>query len=152
MDRAFTLDAPPDAVWPWLVQLGRKRAGWYLPHAVERLLPRRNRATRTIDPRWQDIGAGDVIPDYGRPNDTFRVARIDPPHHLVYTSRRGRTDLTWSITVTALGEHGTRTRVFLRLRMAPVRHVRLAGTVGEFFDALTVAGMAAGLRERVSGR
>ena len=30
MDRAFTVAAPPAAVWPWLVQLGKKRAGWYL--------------------------------------------------------------------------------------------------------------------------
>jgi hypothetical protein len=31
MDRAFTLTAPREAVWPWLVQLGKGRAGWYLP-------------------------------------------------------------------------------------------------------------------------
>ena len=31
MDRAATLPAPPELVWPWLVQLGRERAGWYLP-------------------------------------------------------------------------------------------------------------------------
>ena len=40
MDRAFTVAAPPAAVWPWLVQLGKKRAGWYLPRAIERFLPR----------------------------------------------------------------------------------------------------------------
>jgi hypothetical protein len=27
--RAITIDAPPEAVWPWLVQLGYRRAGWY---------------------------------------------------------------------------------------------------------------------------
>ena len=31
MDRAFEVSAPPDVVWPWLVQLGKARAGWYLP-------------------------------------------------------------------------------------------------------------------------
>ena len=31
MDRAFDLPAPPEVVWPWFVQLGKKRAGWYLP-------------------------------------------------------------------------------------------------------------------------
>jgi hypothetical protein len=34
--------------------------------------------------------------------------------------------------------------------MAPIKHQRLASTIGELFDLLTVAGMAAGLRERVS--
>jgi hypothetical protein len=36
MDRAFDLAAPPEAVWPWFLQLGKKRAGWYLPRFVER--------------------------------------------------------------------------------------------------------------------
>jgi hypothetical protein len=26
---AVTIDAPPDRVWPWLVQLGGDRGGWY---------------------------------------------------------------------------------------------------------------------------
>ena len=39
MDRAFTLGGPPDQVWPWLVQLGKHRGGWYLPRAVERAVP-----------------------------------------------------------------------------------------------------------------
>jgi len=43
MDRAFTVDAPAEAVWPWLVQLGKNRAGWYLPRGVERFVPRGRR-------------------------------------------------------------------------------------------------------------
>jgi hypothetical protein len=39
--------------------------------------------------------------------------------------------------------------VFLRLRMAPVRRQLLARTAGELIDLLTVAGMAAGLAERL---
>ena len=39
MDRAFTVSAPAEEVWPWLVQLGKQRAGWYLPRRLERLLP-----------------------------------------------------------------------------------------------------------------
>ena len=27
--RGITIDAPPEAVWPWLVQMGYGRAGWY---------------------------------------------------------------------------------------------------------------------------
>ena len=47
MDRALTVQAPPEEVWPWLVQLGKGRAGWYLPRAVERFLPRSPRRTRS---------------------------------------------------------------------------------------------------------
>ncbi|WP_375476729.1 hypothetical protein [uncultured Jatrophihabitans sp.] len=148
MDRAFTLDAQPDEVWPWLVQLGKSRAGWYLPRAVEALLPASRRATRAIDPRWQQLQVGDVVPDYGGKNATFEVARLTRPESIVYTSTRGRVSMSWAITLEPRAP--SRTRVALRLRLAPVRHQRVADVAGGFFDAATIAGMAAGLRERVA--
>jgi hypothetical protein len=156
MDRAFTVDGTPDTVWPWLVQLGKRRAGWYLPRRVERFVPPSRRAARVVDPKWSHLGVGDIVPDYGGRDATFEVAEIARPSALVYRSRRGRTDLTWSITAESIpaGTAGApeQTRVFLRLRLAPVRRPLLAETAGEFFDQLTVAGMAAGLRERLAGR
>jgi hypothetical protein len=152
MDRAFTVAGTPERVWPWLLQLGKKRAGWYLPHTVERFLPVARRAARTVDARWLDLRVGDVIPDYGGRNETFEVAEIDPPRALVYRSVRGRTELTWSISLEPAGTAAgpSSTRVVLRLRMAPVKHRWLARTAGELIDLLTVAGMAAGLQERLS--
>ena len=155
MDRAFTLDHPPAMVWPWLVQLGKRRAGWYLPAMAERLLPPSRRATRTIVGRWQQLQVGDVIPDYGGRDVTCQVAAIDPPTSLVYRSRRGHTNITWSLTLVSLPaadarRRSERTRVCLRLRMAPVRHRWLARSVGELIDLLTIDGMAAGLRERLA--
>ncbi|MEJ2886448.1 hypothetical protein [Actinomycetospora aeridis] len=147
MDRAFTLADEPAAVWPWIVQLGKRRAGWYLPARVERFVPRRRRAAVRVVDRWQHLAVGNVIPDYGGRDETFVVDEIDPPHTLVYRSRRGRTDVSWSITLRPVTGG---TRVHLRLRLGPVRHVRLAETVGDAFDAVTIAGMAAGLRERLA--
>jgi hypothetical protein len=151
MDRAFTLEASHEAVWPWLVQLGKGRAGWYLPGAIERLLPSSRRAARSLNPAWLGLAAGDVIPDYGGRHETFQVAQITPPTALVYRSQRGRTSLTWSLALEPASSEPGRTRVFLRLRMAPVRHKLLARTAGELIDLLTVAGMAAGLAERLRG-
>lgn len=149
MDRAFSLPAPPEAVWPWLVQLGKRRAGWYLPRAVERLVPPRRRALRRLDPALQGLAVGDVIPDWGGRDATFTVAALDPPHTLLHTSTRGRTRLTWCLHLTP---EGTGTRLHLRLRLAPVRRRWLAEHVGGAFDQATVAGLAAGLRERVQPR
>ncbi|WP_432477980.1 hypothetical protein [Nocardioides sp. GXQ0305] len=149
MDRACTLPAPPEEVWPWLVQLGKRRAGWYLPRSVERWVPRSRRALRRLDPRWQDLAVGDVIPDWGGRDETFEVALLDPPRALVHTSRRGRTDVSWALCLEARDDGA---RLQLRLRLGPVRHPRLVGTVGDAFDWLTVRGLAAGLAERVASR
>ena len=146
MDRAFTLPAPPAEVWPWLVQLGKRRAGWYLPRSVERWLPPSRRALRRLDPRWQGLAVGDVIPDWGGRDETFTVTLLDPPHALVHTSRRGRTDVSWALCLTGT-DAGTRLQ--LRLRLGPVRHPRLVDTLGEAVDWLTVRGLAAGLAERL---
>ena len=149
MDRAFTLDAPPEEVWPWLVQLGKGRAGWYASRRVESCMPRSRRAVRHIDPRWQDLAVGSVIPDYGGRDETFTVAEVEPPRTLVYTSQRGRIELSWAIVLAPTGSRAT--RVHLRLRLGPVKRKWLVGTVGELFDLVTISWLAGGLRERVRG-
>jgi len=151
MDRAFTVPAAPEQVWPWLVQLGKKRAGWYLPASIEKVLPPSRRALRRIDLAWQHLAEGDVIPDYGGRHATFQVAELEPGRAIVYTSCRGQIQLTWSIVLRPMMADAQHCRVLLRLRMAQVRHRRLATTLGELLDALTIAGLAAGLRERVGG-
>ena len=149
MDTGFDVAASPDEVWPWLVQLGKGRAGWYFPRSVERFIPRSRRATRSVQPQWQGLAVGDRIPDYGGPDEYFEAVEVRRPDHLVYRSERGRTQISWAITLTP---SPAGTRVHLRLRLAPVRRVRLAETFGGFFDAVTIAGMAAGLRERLGER
>jgi hypothetical protein len=148
MDRGFDLAAPPGAVWPWLVQLGKRRAGWYLPRSVERLVPPSRRALRHIESRLLRHRVGDVIPDWGGQDATFTLAAIEEPQLLLYTSRRGRTDLTWCLRLSPTTDGS---RLHLRLRLGPVRHRLLAERVGGLVDALTIAGLAAGLRERVEG-
>ncbi|GGM85392.1 hypothetical protein GCM10009721_07640 [Terrabacter tumescens] len=148
MDRAFTLSAPPDGVWPWLVQLGKERAGWYLPMAVERAVRRSRRALRRLDPALQGLGVGDIIPDWGGAHATFTVVSLEPGSHLLFGSTRGRMQLTWCLRLQPVGTE--RTRLHLRLRLGPVRHPRLATVAGGFVDLVTVAGLAAGLEERLT--
>jgi hypothetical protein len=154
MDRAFDLDASPEVVWPWIVQLGKGRAGWYLPRSVEWAIPPSRRAARAVLPDWQRLAVGDVIPDWGGRDATFEVVDLDPTRHLVHRSTRGHTEISWAIVMSPRDGalNGARCRVHLRLRLGPVRRVRLATHVGGAFDALTIAGLAAGLRERLATR
>lgn len=162
VDRAATLDAPPSEVWPWLVQLGKKRAGWYFPRRVEAMLPRRGRGLRHIDPVWQALAPGEDIPDYGPGTPVFRATTVDPRRALVYLSLRdranghrwpadGRADrpgvlaLSWALVLTDLDG---RTRLHIRLRLR-VKHSWLAAA-GGLFDWLTIQGLIAGLRERLA--
>jgi hypothetical protein len=147
MDRGLDLPAPPAEVWPWLVQLGKERAGWYLPAVVERLVPPGRRGLRHVDPALQELRVGDVVPDWGGSAATFTVVAIEPERHLLYRSTRGRAQLTWCLALTPTGTGGT--RLHLRLRLAPVRHRRLAEVGGGLVDLLTIAGLGAGLRERL---
>lgn len=148
MDRAFTVPAPPREVWPWLVQLGKRRAGWYLPRRVDRLLPPSRRAIRHLDPQWQGMSVGQVIPDYGGRHETFTVHEMVRESVLVYSSRRGAMDVSWAMRLTPVGDQ--QTRVHLRLRLGPVKRLWLVRTAGELVDLLTIAGMATGLRERAA--
>lgn len=148
MDRAFALPGTPEQVWPWFEQLGKGRAGWYLPRTVERLVPSSRRALRHLDPTLT-LEVGDVIADWGGAEATFEVAELERPTTLVHVSARGRVRLSWAIT---LAGQTAGTRVHLRLRLGGVRRERLARVAGGFLDEATIAGLAAGLRERLVSR
>ena len=65
--RAVTIDAPPEQVWPWLMQMGIGRAGFYTHDWLERLMFRaryiegRHSATR-IHPEIAPLKVGDPVP------------------------------------------------------------------------------------------
>ena len=146
MDRAFTLDATPAQVWPWLVQIGKDRAGWYFPRSVERFFPAGRRAARRIRPEYQEHEVGQVIPDWGGRDATLTVAEIDPERALVYRSQRGRVSFSWALVLAPVG---AQTRVHSRVRLGPVRRGWLAEHGGGTFDLLTIWGLATGLQERL---
>ena len=52
---AVTIEAPPDQVWPWLVQMGGDRGGWY---SWDRLDNGGRPSAQEIHPEWQDLALG----------------------------------------------------------------------------------------------
>jgi proline iminopeptidase len=77
---AVTIDAPPACVWPWLVQMGYGRAGWYSWDHLDNL--GRPSAER-LHPEWQDIRLGDFLaPDEGVTARSWEVAALEPERFL----------------------------------------------------------------------
>ncbi|MEA2294268.1 MAG: hypothetical protein QOE86_1907, partial [Solirubrobacteraceae bacterium] len=77
---ATTIAAPPERVWPWLVQMGCDRAGFY---SFDRLDNGGRPSAGHIHTQWQNLRQGDRIasaPDAGR---WFDVALLVPERALV---------------------------------------------------------------------
>ena len=161
MDRHLALDAPPADVWPWLEQLGKGRAGWYLPRSVERLVPPARRAARGVDEKWLGLRVGDRIDDWGPGDPTFELLEVEPPHHLVWRSQRERSPrrgverppmrMTWALVLSPVGEQRCDLHLRLRLDLG-----KAAGPVATYgggsVDWLTVWLLGRGLNERLLAR
>ena len=79
--RAVTIDAPLDAVWPWLAQLGQDRAGFYSYEGLENLAGCEMDNADEIHPEWQTRELGETV--YLHPLRGLPVARFEPGHTLV---------------------------------------------------------------------
>jgi hypothetical protein len=154
---AITIDAPPPAVWPWIVQIGHTRGGWYSHEWVERLLGIRyaegHSATR-IHPEFQNLRIGDKIP-YS-PFRAIPVVAIEPEQYLII----GNT-VAWVLQ--DLGDGRTRLVVrtrgygWFRLLFLKIPILREIGAVidyviGEPLHHYMEKGMCIGIAERAEGR
>jgi len=89
---AVTIGAPPEQVWPWLVQMGWDRGGWYSWDLLDNA---GRRSATAVHPEWQHLVIGDQLKFWAfwRVVDAYRVAAIDPNRFLgLYgcTDLRGR--------------------------------------------------------------
>lgn len=76
---AVTIDAPPARVWPWLVQMGYGRGGWY---SWDRLDNWGSASTESIHPEWQQIALGDHLASAPDEKAWWVVAALEPERFL----------------------------------------------------------------------
>ena len=89
LTHAITINVPRQQVWPWIVQMGVKRGGWYTPGWVDRYLWRVNNVSIDhVDPSLQTLKPDDVILDGPVGTAEFRVVEVRPDEALVLHSRR----------------------------------------------------------------
>lgn len=155
---AVYIDAPTAAVWPWLVQMGQDRGGFYGCAGLGNLLRLDHRDTDRVHPEWQRLAVGDVVrlaPAgwMGLPDGVaLTVAEMVPQKHLVLNVARPelRWNAVWSFHLQPHWED--RVRLLTRTRIS-LRHP------GEVFAmelvrpviALSSRGLLLGIKHRVEG-
>ena len=81
--RAITIGAPPEAVWPWLVQMGADRGGFYSYDWLENLFGLGIHNAESIVPAWQRLEVGDLMWANGARSGGWVVERMVPHEVLV---------------------------------------------------------------------
>jgi hypothetical protein len=107
--RAITIDAPPQDVWPWLVQIGSGRAGWYTYDRIDNAgVP----SVTEILPELQQLQVGDLIPMVAGKDIGVRVKELEPDRRMLWWDEQGEYSWEW-----LLEPADGRTRLLNRLRV-----------------------------------
>ena len=118
--RAITIAAPPDAVWPWLAQMGPSpRGGAYTYDWIENLLRLDMHSVDRVLPEFQDPQPGETIV-FG--TNRMRLERVEPERVIAWRSEDG--NWVWTFV---LEERGATTRLISRNRF---RLPTLAARIG----------------------
>ena len=142
--RAVGIRAAPERVWPWLVQIGYRRAGFY---SYDRLDNSGIPSARRILAEYQGLRRGDLVPLSPRVN--LQVAHIEAPRTLVLTSLEGAA-IRWSWTWGLYPDEQGGTRLVSRLRLGDI-----GWTTRLFLDAAELIMMRKhllGIRARAEDR
>ena len=109
--RAISIDAPPERVWPWIVQLGYGRAGFYTYDVIDNA--GQWSAERILE-EWQHPAAGDLMPmfkDVGGLAIAYTVTAFETNEWMVWVHRphpTERPDSTWTWRLDITPGGGTR--------------------------------------------
>jgi hypothetical protein len=102
-NHAITIRAHPADIWPWLVQMGCRRAGWYSYDGLDNGgVP----STERIVPELQRVQVGDILPMTPKAQDRFVVRVVKPDRALVLCDDAGQ--MSWAFVLEPVDETSTR--------------------------------------------
>jgi len=149
--RAITIAGSPDEIWPWLLQMGYGRAGFYGYDLLENIgSPMGIRSAEEILPEFQRFRVGDEVPISAVVSMAFHA--IEPKRHLIWV---GSEDVepgafTWALYPL----EGGQTRLISRIRWSyhwrPISSIPLV-LFTEFADHIAVRKILQGVQGRVEG-
>jgi hypothetical protein len=148
--RAITIEGKPEDIWPWLVQMGYGRAGFYGYDILENIgSPRGIRSEARILPEFQNFTVGDEVPI--SPAGGLEFYAIEPNHYLIWGGYPGGGGLTWALYPV----DEKRTRLVSRICWSHNWRKRSQlpfDLFTEFTDHLSVRKILQGVKGRVEGR
>ncbi len=143
--RAITIDAPPEAVWPWLVQVGCLQAGFYSNDLLDNFA---HPSARHLIPELQRLEVGQWVSMSPTPSEltAFRVEGFEPNRWLLW--RKPESTWVWTLTELAEGQ----TRLVTRIHAARDWSKPAAAVGGvllmEFGDFAMMRRMLHGIKDR----
>jgi hypothetical protein len=145
--RAITIDATTEEVWPWLVQVGCRRAGFYSNDLLDNL---GRPSARSIVPELQGLEIGQWVPmsPSSTPSDVtaFKVHSFGANRWLLWS----KPDSTWVWRLTPTADGGTRlvTRIHAARDWKHPLMAILSVVLMEFGDFAMLRRMLRGIKER----
>ncbi|MFO0757874.1 MAG: hypothetical protein U0359_15365 [Byssovorax sp.] len=139
MTDGVTIHATPEEIWPWLVQMGCRRGGFY---AIDMLDNGGKPSAREIHPELQHLAVGEIIPATPDGNDGFEVLAVDDHRALVlgglFDVGAGKQipfsaprpprywHVTWAFVLEPLDASSTRLHVRARAAYSPDERLHVA--------------------------
>jgi hypothetical protein len=110
--RGVTIEARPEAIWPWIVQIGFGRAGWYSYDLLDNF---GRHSAEGLVPELQHIAVGDLIPMAPGKNSGMRVKEFEAGRSMLWWEKHHLTTWAWALDPLP----GGRTRLVTRVRARP---------------------------------
>jgi hypothetical protein len=149
--RAIIIGATPEQIWPWLVQFGQGRGGWYSYDWLENLLGFDIHTAPGIVPEYQNPQIGEKI----CMSATFCVSAVSVMEPYQWFGWQAKDDAgkpIWSFTFGLFPLDNTHTRLVVRESFDPIDMPVAATTALEIPDAVMVQKMLSTLKERAEGQ
>lgn len=108
--RGITVHAPPESIYPWIVQIGMTRAGWYSYDLLDNL---GRPSARRLLPEHQQIFIGQLIPMSPDGKYGIYVKEFRKNEWILWNDKEGDTTWFWGL----YPEKENRTRLITRVRM-----------------------------------
>lgn len=141
--RAVTINSPPEDIYPWIVQMGINRAGWYSYDLLDNL---GRHSSETILPEHQNTRIGDMIAMSPDGKQGLHVKDFKSNEWILWWDQNGTTSWVWGIYPDAESRSRLVTRVRIKYHWLSIDMI--FNLIVEFFDIIMMRKCMLGIKKR----